>query len=261
MLAALRAILAWDTQINAMDVEDEIDITITSEFPAVADFLPALTARTTLIENPFTPDDDSDDDDLDDIDFSALLNVMLPEPPAGKKKAATAKTTKTGKKAKPTPAQASRMYTLQVYLQDGPISDAYAGQEISRQIDILGHQTLHHLHQAIFNAFERWEEHLYEFNLGEGPEDRSQVYFYQGGWDADDHDTEDPEATTLDDLDLSVGRYFGYTFDMGDSWEHVIEVVSITEEAGKGTYPRVSKKVGAAPPQYPDDDEDVDEEE
>jgi hypothetical protein len=238
-----------------MDVEDEIDITITSEFPAVADFLPALTAHTTLTENPFTPDDESDDD-LADIDFSTLLRMMPSEPAAPKKKAA-AKAAKTGKK---TPAtQAARVYTLKVYLQDGPISEADSGHEISRQIDILGHQTLHDLHQAIFQAFERWEEHLYEFNLGEGPQDRSQVYFYQGGWDADDDETGDPEATTLDDLGLSVGRYFGYIFDMGDSWEHVIEVTGIKEGAGKGKYPRVSKKVGAAPPQYPDDDEDVDE--
>jgi hypothetical protein len=255
ILAALRAILAWDNEINVMDVDDEIDITITSEFPAVANFLPALTARTTLIENPFTPEDESDDD-LADVDFSALVRMMQPEPAAPKKKAA-AKATKTGKKAPAAPT--ARVYTLKVYLQDGPISEAYAGREISRQIDILGHQTLHDLHQAIFQAFERWEEHLYEFNLGEGPQDRSQVYFYQGGWDADDDDTGDPEATTIDDLDLSVGRYFGYIFDMGDSWEHVVEVTAIKEGAGKGQYPRVSKKVGAAPPQYPDDDEDVDE--
>jgi hypothetical protein len=115
---------------------------------------------------------------------------------------------------------------------------------------------LHELHQAIFAAFEREEAHLYEFNLGEGPEDRSQVYFYQGGWEEDDEDTGDPETTTLDDLDLPVGKYFGYIFDMGDYWEHVIEVVAINEGAGKGKYPKVSKKVGASPPQYPDEDEE-----
>lgn len=253
MLAALRAILAWDAQIDNMDVEDEIDVTITSELPAVADFLPDLTAHITMIENPFLPDDESDDD-LSESDFDDFMQSLTPEPTARKKTAAPA--TKAGKKS--AASQTSHVYTLKVYLQDGPISDAYAGQEISRQIDILGHQTLHDLHRTIFTAFERWEEHLYEFNLGEGPEDRSQVYFYRGGWDDDDDETEDPAATTLDELDLDVGRYFGYIFDMGDSWEHVVEVVAITEGTGKGTYPRVSGQVGVAPPQYPDDD-DVDE--
>ena len=239
-----------------MDVEDEIDITITSEFPAVANFLPALTIRTTLLENPFAPEDEFDDD-LNETDFSALLQMLTPEPPTPQKAWIPSSAKKTGpQKGKPAGTTSSRVYTLKVYLQDGPISEAFAGQEISRQIDILGHQTLHELHQAIFAAFERWEAHLYEFNLGEGPEDRSQVYFYQGGWEADDDETGDPETTTLNDLDLPIGRHFGYIFDMGDSWEHVIEVVAIKEGAGKGKYPRVSKKVGASPPQYPDEDED-----
>jgi hypothetical protein len=123
---------------------------------------------------------------------------------------------------------------------------------------VLGGQTLHDLHQAIFEAFERWEHHLYEFNLGEGPADRSQIYFYTGGLDADDDEAAgDPTTTTLAALNLKVGRRFGYTFDMGDQWEHLIEVVATAEARGKGKYPRIAKKVGKAPPQYPDDDEDA----
>jgi hypothetical protein len=152
--------------------------------------------------------------------------------------------------------RSNRVYTLDVYLVDGPITEEYADREISRRIDILGHQTLHDLHEAIFEAFERWEEHLYEFNLGEGPADRLQIYSYHSGWDADDGTGGNPETTTLDALNLSVGRRFGYTFDMGDQWEHIIEVVATQEGAGKGQYPRVVKKVGPAPPQYDEEDEE-----
>ena len=136
------------------------------------------------------------------------------------------------------------------------MTEEYDDQEIIRRIDILGRQTLHDLHEAIFEAFDRWEEHLYEFNLGTGPADRSQVYFYTGDWEEDDEGAGDPETTALATLDLQVGRRFGYTFDMGDQWEHVIEVVATKERAGKGTYPRLVKKIGAAPPQYPEDDEE-----
>ena len=45
---------------------------------------------------------------------------------------------------------------------------------------------------------------------------------------------------------------------MGDQWEHVIEVVATREGAEKGKYPRVVKKIGTAPPQYPEED-DADE--
>jgi len=99
---------------------------------------------------------------------------------------------------------------------------------------------------------------LYEFNLGSSPEDRSRLYFYDGGWGDDDEDTGDPTTTILDELDLSESRYFGYTFDMGDEWEHVIEVISIKSGPDKGTYPRIGKKIGAAPPQYPKEEDEED---
>ena len=65
------------------------------------------------------------------------------------------------------------------------------------------------------------------------------------------------ELSTLEALHLQVGQRFGYTFDMGDQWEHTIEVVAVAEARGKGKYPRVAKKVGKAPPQYLEDDEDA----
>jgi hypothetical protein len=44
---------------------------------------------------------------------------------------------------------------------------------------------------------------------------------------------------------------------MGDQWEHLIEVVATAEARGTGQYPRIAKKVGKAPPQYPNDDADA----
>ncbi|MGZ3487799.1 MAG: IS1096 element passenger TnpR family protein [Isosphaeraceae bacterium] len=42
---------------------------------------------------------------------------------------------------------------------------------VSRTIKIRGDQTLEDLHHAIFDAFGRGEEHLYEFQFGKGPMD------------------------------------------------------------------------------------------
>jgi uncharacterized protein DUF6930 len=58
--AALQAILDWDRHLAAMEVDDDLDITITSELSAVADFLPTLTAHTTLRLNPYAPDEEPD---------------------------------------------------------------------------------------------------------------------------------------------------------------------------------------------------------
>jgi hypothetical protein len=65
----------------------------------------------------------------------------------------------------------SKLYTPQVFLIGGPLPEEFAGKEISRTIQIRGDQTLDVLHLAIFKAFDREEQHLYEFQLGRGPMD------------------------------------------------------------------------------------------
>jgi hypothetical protein len=259
--AATQAILAWDRRISALETDDEIGVTITSELPAIHDFLPALTARTTLRLNPYVPEEEQDlPSELSDF-LDVLFDVQPPQAAPAQAKSPRAATSKRAQTrapkalSKPAAAKSPHIYSLKVYLTGGPVSDAYSGQEISRTIQILGHQSLHDLHQTIFKAFDRFEEHLYEFNLGKGPGDRSKRYLYRTGWDDKSAKARDPETTTLDSLKLRAGRRFGYTFDMGDNWEHVIDTVSVKATAAKGKYPRLIKKVGASPPQYPDENE------
>jgi hypothetical protein len=59
LYAATTAILDWDQRIDAMDVDDEVGVTITSKLPAVANFVPATTAHTTLRLNPYAPEAES----------------------------------------------------------------------------------------------------------------------------------------------------------------------------------------------------------
>lgn len=147
----------------------------------------------------------------------------------------------------------SKLYTLVVYLIGGPISDEYEGEIISRTIKMRGDQTLEDLHKIIFKAFDRFDEHLYEFMLGAGPDDRSSIYSLPIDLDFPELDEEtngDVRTTTLDSLGLEVGRAFGYRFDFGDEWLHQIEVTAIEDYSGKGKYPKISKKTNKSPPQY-----------
>jgi Plasmid pRiA4b ORF-3-like protein len=265
VLWAMQAILDWDRQIGGMDVEDEMDITITSNLEAVAEVLPSVLARTTVRPNPgvFEERDEALPADLAP-DLNDLLSALFAEPPRGKPRTkAKSGKTRSGQAKKvaekkltvqPAASKAPYLYTLQVSLTGGPIAEAYQGQIISRTIEMRGSQSLHDLHKVIFKAFDRVEEHLYEFNLGQGPRDRSKLYLYGGGRDSRSVQARDPEATTLDSLDLRPGRRFGYTFDMGDNWEHIIDVLAVEAGVAKGRYPRVVEKVGASPPQYPDDE-------
>ncbi len=150
------------------------------------------------------------------------------------------------------------LYALTIHIIDGPMSEEYQGQEISRTIQIKGSQTLEALHYAIFEAFERWENHMYEFNLGKGPHDRSKIYAMRPMWEGFEEE-EKPAGytttTTLDALGLKAGRAFGYAFDFGDDWQHQINVDKIEAAPSRGKYPKITKRVGDCPPQYLEEDD------
>ncbi|BET28960.1 plasmid pRiA4b ORF-3 family protein [Wolbachia endosymbiont of Carposina sasakii] len=43
-----------------------------------------------------------------------------------------------------------------------------------------------------------------------------------------------------------------FLFDYGDNWEFLVECCGIIEAEAGTRYPKVTKKQGEAPPQYPD---------
>ena len=154
--------------------------------------------------------------------------------------------------------EVSQLYTIQVFLTGGPVPDEFGGQVISRKLQLRGDQTLHDLHLAIFKSYDRWEHHLYEFNVGKSPRDRSRLYIYSGGVGPIEESCGDPEAITLDALDLEEGQHFGYIFDMGDYWPHELEVSAIKPGPFQGDYPIIVEKVGPSPPQYREEEDEED---
>ena len=131
---------------------------------------------------------------------------------------------------------------------------------ISRTIEIRGDQTLAVLHAAIFDAFDRVEEHMYEFQIGgKGPMDpKARAYVLPMAMDdpvADKKPAGDVARTTIVSLGLKAGEAFGYWFDFGDDWWHRIEVLAINEDTPRGKLPKVTMRDGQSPPQYVDWDE------
>jgi hypothetical protein len=178
-----------------------------------------------------------------------------------KRKAATTK-----KGGQQSAAQDKRLYTLDVFLVGGPLADEFVEQNpvVSRTIEMRANQTLAELHVAIFKAFDREEQHLYEFQVGgRGPQDpKAKRYVLPMAMKETFGGTKpagDVTQTRLGAIGLHVDDTFGYWFDFGDDWWHQINVVAIQPEAPAGTYPRVTKRVGASPPQYDDWDEEEDE--
>lgn len=173
-----------------------------------------------------------------------------------------------------------------------PNSPLFTGDEtVWRDIEVDDSHTLHDLHEAIFDAFDRFDPHLYEFVLyneddlpartyvdpyshdgspswrpkedteierlleqmvpDDAPEDVKQYF-------RDAHANPPPEGnvedTSISDLELSVGDSMHYLFDYGDSWEHHVEVREIRDGSLDGE-PAIVAEHGDSPPQYPDVDD------
>ena len=159
-----------------------------------------------------------------------------------------------------------RVYGFEVSILSGPVTEdfAKANPVVSRTIQIRGDQTLAKLHEAIFDAFDRDDEHMYEFQVGgKRPMDpKARRYVLPMGNEL--FDDQRPAGvvtrTTIDALGLKKGQAFGYWFDFGDDWWHQISVVAIHEGPDGGKYPRVTARTGESPPQYPDFDDEYEDE-
>ncbi|HEY0321546.1 MAG TPA: hypothetical protein VGC66_11350 [Pyrinomonadaceae bacterium] len=167
------------------------------------------------------------------------------------------------KRATRTTGSDQKLYTLDVSIIGGPMAESFLKKNkvVSRIIQIRGDQTLAQLHRAIFDAFDREEEHMYEFQIGgKGPMDpQARRYVLPAGMNdlaSEDKTAGDVKQTTIGSLGLQVNDLFGYWFDFGDDWWHQIDVVAVEENAVRGRFPKVIKRVGKSPPQYVDWDEE-----
>jgi hypothetical protein len=156
------------------------------------------------------------------------------------------------------------LYTLEVFIRSGPLQPEFVKKNrvISRTMQIRADQTLADLHDAIFYAFDREDEHMYEFQIGgKGPMDPKARRYVIGDVmeDREQKPAGGVENSAIGSLGLKIDESFGYWFDFGDDWWHQIDVIAIEEIAGRGKFPKVIKRVGKSPPQYPDWDDDDDD--
>lgn len=156
-----------------------------------------------------------------------------------------------------------KVYTFEVFLLEAPVTEAFAKEnpEVLRTIQILGNQTLEKLHDVIFKAFDRDDDHLYEFEFGNGPHDPDSSCYVlpidlESPFSDDRNVSGDVTKTKIDSLNLVVDQSFGYWFDFGDDWMHQINVISIDDKIPEGKYPKITERIGDSPPQYPDWDEE-----
>ena len=143
-------------------------------------------------------------------------------------------------------------------------------KEIWRNIAIREGQTLHNLHNIIFEAFDRYDEHMYSFLFPHSPQKKylnvRKIYQssdeYTHPYACEDQgpfasEGQNASKATIESLNLDEGQVFYYLFDFGDEWWHEITVEKMDETADDGDYPRVVERKGESPEQYdyPDDED------
>lgn len=183
------------------------------------------------------------------------------------------------------------IYTFRVVLRPNPPLGFEPETDVWRDIELDGSHTLADYHEAIFEAFGRWDAHGYEFTTynEDGMATRRYVAppFFDGGpsWPAmegseierfieqavpDDVSEDvkqqfrdlraDPPAeanaaeTTIAEVTGEGSGPLHYEFDFGDRWEHLIELRETRSGELEGG-PNVVDEHGAAPSQYPDIDD------
>ena len=158
------------------------------------------------------------------------------------------------------------IFRFEVQLLSGPIAPSFLAKHPeapTRVIDIRGSNTLEELHVAIFSAFDRYDEHMYEFQVGgKKPMDKKAVRYIVPYEYADPEELSAGE-TSIASLGLRTRQCFYYWFDFGDDWWHKIRLLAINPPTeGKKRYPRIVESIGPSPPQYIIDwDEEEEEDE
>ena len=147
-----------------------------------------------------------------------------------------------------------KLYRLRVSIMGIP--------KLHRILEVTENCSFEDLHNTIFEAFERYDHHLYSFYLTrEDTKNKVKI------WDSPE--ITHPQNTLLDEWDEKTGKEFAdevtigeanlqpktvfhYLFDFGDDWWHRIRVQSVKEINANKKSIQIIKSVGEAPPQYLD---------
>jgi hypothetical protein len=131
--------------------------------------------------------------------------------------------------------------------------------KLYRDIEIQSSKKLYDLASVIVAAFGFDFDHAFGFySLLKGSILRSPVK-YELFADMDDigeeSDAGSVKRTPISEAFAEIGHKMTFLFDYGDGWEFRVELIGKGAKERGAKYPRVVKKVGTAPEQYPMEEE------
>lgn len=132
----------------------------------------------------------------------------------------------------------------------------FRDKKISRDIEIKEDASLYKLAEAIIGAYDFDFDHCFGFfsTIGERYFDSKRKY--ELFTDLEDEGIEPTGAgsvkkTKISEVWKNIGDKMLFLFDYGDNWLFVVELAAFGMAEPKTKYPRVIKKLGQAPEQYP----------
>lgn len=145
-------------------------------------------------------------------------------------------------------------YLFRVTLDDD--FDGRGKEKSWRKIIVLSSQSLWTLAQAIVKSFDFNFDHCYGFyDNFKDPYHSKEIY--ELFTDIGEEPTEGAfgvEHVKITKAFEKISKKMRFLFDYGDNWQFTVELLGI-KPAGGEKYPKIIKKFGKAPEQYPDYDE------
>ena len=136
-------------------------------------------------------------------------------------------------------------------------------KKISREIETAENTDLYKLAEAIVGAYGFDFDHAFGFfsKIAESryfdSEKKYELFtdLIEEGEDLEPTGAGSVKKTKTSEVWGNVGDKMMFLFDYGDNWRFIVELVDFGEKKAKQKYPRVIKKVGTAPEQYPEIEE------
>lgn len=153
-------------------------------------------------------------------------------------------------------------YIFRVILESGPFE--LKGGKPYREISILSSKTLTTLARVIVHSFGFYFDHCYGFYDNLNDTFKSQEIFELFSDLPDVEHTLGAFGVTYVKIPKAfnqIGKKMRFLFDYGDGWQFTVELLDIKPAHPSRKNPKIVKKVGVDPEQYPNWDEDIKTEE
>ncbi|MBI4050768.1 MAG: hypothetical protein HY396_02215 [Candidatus Doudnabacteria bacterium] len=134
-------------------------------------------------------------------------------------------------------------------------------KRIQREIEVPENFSLYKLAEAVIGSYDFDFNHAFGFfsNISESryfdSERKYELFADMQNEGIEPTGAGSVEKTKISKVWKSIGDKMLFLFDYGDNWLFVVELIGFGKKEDKAKYPRVVKKVGKAPEQYPEIEE------